>query len=172
MATEMILCRLCGTECSAKHSWSLTSDLSIKNRLLQRFQCLLDVRIELKDGLSTQVCRQCKRKLETLERAAEDLEKFKLMVRDVNASIHTRRHLKRHKESSGVVNISPDTSRLRPAPKRQLSRKQLDFSGNNNTIINNKTIIMILLLHRRYFEFVNTVTCCSSFYNTCVHEFY
>ena len=96
---------------------------------------MLDVSIELKEDLR-HVCRQCKRKFEALERAADDLEKFKLMVRDVNASISTRRHLKRNKESSGVVNISPDTSKLRPASKRHLSRKQLDFSGNDNN--NNK----------------------------------
>ena len=32
-------------------------------------------------------------------------------------------------ETSGVVNVSPDTSNLNWCAKRQLSRKQLDFSG-------------------------------------------
>ena len=84
----------------------------------------------MKDGLSTHICRQCKGKFENLEQAADDLKKFKLMVIEVNASISTRSSLKRNKKSSGAVNISPDTLKLRPAPKRQLSKKQLDFSGN------------------------------------------
>ena len=128
-AAVLVLCRLCGTECSSKHSWSLTSDSSVKKQLLQRIKYLIDVCIELKDGLSNHICRQCKRKFENLERAADDLRKFKSMVREVNASISTCSSLKRNKETSGVVNVSPDTSNLRPAPKRQLSRKQLDFSG-------------------------------------------
>ena len=130
-AAVLVLCRLCGTECSSKHSCSLTSEFSVKKQLLRRIECLIhvDVCIELKDGL-IHICRQCKRKFENLERAADDLKKFKLMVREVNASISMRISQKRNKESSGIVNIFPDTSKLRPAPKRQLSRKQLDFSGN------------------------------------------
>ena len=104
-AAVLVLCRLCGTECSSKHSWSLTSDSSVKKQLLQRIKylILIDVCIELKDGLSNHICRQCKRKFEKMERAADDLRKFKSMVREVNASIST---LKKNKETSGVVNVS------------------------------------------------------------------
>ena len=52
-AAVLVLCRLCGTECSSKHSWSLTSDSSVKKQLLQRtFATLIDICIELRIPLN------------------------------------------------------------------------------------------------------------------------
>ena len=80
---------------------------------------LLDVTIAAKDGLPQQICNKCKRKLERLEKAAEELEYFRTQASS-NPTIltSTRRELKRTKETSASVGVSPDTAKTCRQPEK------------------------------------------------------
>lgn len=66
--------------------------------------------------------------METLERATEDLRKFRSQANEVYGSlVMAKTGLKRTKESSGSIGVSPDTLKARSPSKKQLSQRQLDF---------------------------------------------
>ena len=65
-----LVCRLCQ---SAK-----PSNCSVQQKLSSRFSDLLDVSAESSDDLSQYVCCKCKRRLEILENAVQDLFDFSM----------------------------------------------------------------------------------------------
>lgn len=69
------LCHLCATVVSfSKNAVSLFSSTAVKQLLSSRIEHLLDVAEN--DALPQYICEKCKRRVETLERAIEDLRKF------------------------------------------------------------------------------------------------
>ena len=94
----------------------------------------------MNDGLSRYVCEKCKRKLDRLEKAAEELEDFRRQV----AHTYTQLGLSRGelKRTSSAVGVSPDTEKSRP-PSKKLFRRRLDFEQgkcmyNNSVKIENQ----------------------------------
>ena len=126
MMASTRLCRLCQTEAFTKNSTPLFGTKAVKQRLASRISDLLEVTVDANDGLPQYVCEKCKRRVEALERSAEDLRLFKITARESYTNLLVRGGLKRTKGSSGVTGVSPDTLRMRPPPKR-LSQRQLNF---------------------------------------------
>ena len=90
---------------------------------------MLDVSVDANDGFPEleHVCEKYKRRLERLEKAAEDLESFRAQVRALYASLRLKRsELKRSKDTSSI-DASPDTVRVRPPSKQLLTARHLDF---------------------------------------------
>ena len=111
---------------AANRAVSLFSSRAIQQRLPSRISALLSVPIDANDELPKHVCEKCRRRVETLERAAADLEQFKILASESYTALTRRGPLKRTKESSGATGVSPDTLRVRPPPKR-LSQRHLNF---------------------------------------------
>ena len=66
--------------------------------------------------------------MEVLEKAAADLVEFQRQAKAVyDALCTTRGRLKRTKETSGLVGVSPDTAKARPHARRFLAGRLLDF---------------------------------------------
>ena len=149
-AGASIVCRLCCSVLSAKHSYSLWTQHSQKEHLPQRISRLLEIHINLDDGLTSHICRPCMRVFETLEKASEKLKKFRetakaavtiLQSHKQQAGplaeglplLNTVQHVvpKRKKECSSLLNVSPDTVRQRPSAKKQLSRRHLNFKNDS-----------------------------------------
>ena len=65
-----------------------------------------------------------------MEKAAEDLKTFRSQANISYTKVRTYRsgELKRTKEISGSVGISPDTAKNRPPAKRRLTQRHLDFN--------------------------------------------
>ena len=98
----------------------------MKHRLARRMADLLDLPVAADDGFSKYICDKCKRKVERLENAAEELEAFRRMANSTYTVLANRSDLKRTKETSSSV-VSPDTARVRPPAKKQLTRRHLSF---------------------------------------------
>ena len=131
-------CRLCQAAAAASHAVSLFSRASAKNNLPNRISSLLDVSIDASDGFPQYVCMKCKRRLESLESAAEDLKAFRTQAKDSYASFLTPMltPLKRTKESSGEDGVSPDIVQARPRHKRRTTfaePKRLDFGPRTSS---------------------------------------
>ena len=125
------VCRLCRAAMPTKHAVALFSCSAVKQKLACRLADLLDVNVNESDGLPQHVCAKCVRRLGSLERAAEDLVNFRSQaVESYRALQPARGPLKRTKESSAQVGVSPDTVKARPPSKKQLSRRQLDFDNS------------------------------------------
>ena len=124
------LCRLCGNEEDKKHMLSLKSRSAMEEGLPQRMSHLLgiDFCINL-HKFPTSVCRSCKRQFDHIEKALTKLETFKAMARRSMAFFETRSCLKRTKQCSGTIGVSPEMLRVRPASKRQplSSRREINF---------------------------------------------
>lgn len=124
-------CRLCILKITSKHSVSLFKSENFQQTLAARVVALLDVPVESNDGLSQVICERCKRRLVRLEKASEELSDFRKLARDSYQSFLPRSSLKRTKETSAMVGVSPDTQKARPPPKR-LTTRRLDF-GQTST---------------------------------------
>ena len=123
-------CRLCRSLVAVNHCIALFSRGSAQQRLSTRITDLLDVSVDANDGLPQGVCEKCKRRLEHLEFAAQDLVDFRKLARDsYTALVPPRGPLKRTKESSGEIGVSPDIAKSRPPLKKQTAAtsKRLDF---------------------------------------------
>ena len=72
-----LVCRLCRAKASSTHYCSLVSSLAVQSKLSSRLESLLEVEVDTKDGLPHIICNKCKRHFETLERASEDLTRFR-----------------------------------------------------------------------------------------------
>ena len=103
------LCRLCGTTVSSfRHAVSLFSSMAVKQQLPSRIENLLDVKVAGNDGLPQHICEKCKRRVESLERATEDLGIFRSQASEIYGSlVLARGSLKRSKESSASIGVSP-----------------------------------------------------------------
>jgi hypothetical protein len=92
----------------------------------------LDIPVTRADGLPEHICRKCKRKLERLEKAAEELESFRSAAKNTFSTLALKRNeLKRTKETSSSVGVSPDTLKSRP-PAKKLTRRHLEFENGKN----------------------------------------
>ena len=126
---------LCGTTLLPKHAVNLFGHAAVKTQLSSRPEDLLGVRVAVNDGLPQHICERCKRRVETLERAVADLERFSSQVREsYEILLLTRAPLKRTKESSASIGVSPDTIRARPQATHLINyetqgaiQQQLDY---------------------------------------------
>ena len=73
---------LCGTTLLPKHGVNLFGHAAVKTQLSSRPEDLLGVRVAVNDGLPQHICERCKRRVETLERAVADLERFSSQARE------------------------------------------------------------------------------------------
>jgi len=104
------LCRLCRAAMPTKHAVALFSCSAVKQKLACRLADLLDLNVSESDGLPQHACAKCVRRLGSLERAAEHLVNFRSQaVESYKVLQPTRGPLKRTKESSAQVGVSPDT---------------------------------------------------------------
>jgi hypothetical protein len=129
MAGTQVLCRLCRERVPSKRALSLFSTISSKQKWGERITSLLEVTVCKNDPLPPHICSKCKNKILALERAASDLAAFKALAKATYAI--ARGPLKRTKDTSGDVGVSPDTARERPRTK--LARKRLHFPSKATT---------------------------------------
>ena len=123
------VCRLCQGSVPSSHAVCFYNPGSVRQRLPGRIADMLDVSVDSNDGFPEHVCKRCKRRLERLEKAAEDLESFRAQVRASYASLRFKRsELKRSKDTSSI-DASPDTVRVRPPSKKLLTARHLDFDN-------------------------------------------
>lgn len=128
MASSSI-CRLCQTASAANSVVAIFSLKARETRMAHRISQLLDISVCSNDGLPGCICMKCSRRIETLERSAENLKKFKILAQDSYTTLSSRGPNKRTKDTSTELNVSPDIERARPLPKRPLSQRQLNFEG-------------------------------------------
>lgn len=122
-------CRLCGNNHPTKNMIAIFSQSGARERLSARIVDLARVPVRQGDGLPATVCQQCKRRLVALEKAVVQLSEFRRQCQDTYQTlvlspsttsinpVHSE-SLKRPKESSGSIGVSPDTARCRPPSKR------------------------------------------------------
>ncbi len=153
MAARSCLCRLCQSAVPSAHAVCLFGPSATRQSLSSRISDLLDVPIAENDGYPEHVCEKCKRRLERLEKAAEDLENFRSQANSSYIKLRTcrRGELKQTKETSSSVGISPDTDKNRPPSKRRLTQKRLDFTQSKK-LLNFVNIVSSSKL--------NTTICC------------
>ena len=128
-------CRLCQAAVLAKETVAIFAPTAANQRVPPRIEDLLGVRVVKNDGLPQHICKKCKRRVESLERATEDLQEFRSIASNSYKILVAlnRGPLKRTKETSACIGVSPDTEKSRPPPKRQLSRRQLNFEKGKTT---------------------------------------
>lgn len=101
-----------------KNSVALFSPVAVSQKLAARVASLLETTVDANDRLPHHLCKPCKRRFDTLEKAAEDLKSFRTEASECRRSLLARSVSgKRTKESSGSIGISPDTMKERPHPK-------------------------------------------------------
>ncbi len=129
------VCRLCRVTIPTKRSISLFSPGGVQQSLPTRITDLLDAGVASNDGLPGYTCVKCKRRLESLEKAAEDLVDFRDQANMCQRTLATlvRVPLKRTKESSGSF-VSPDIAKARPIAKRPVTTtsRMLDFGPTSS----------------------------------------
>ena len=103
--------------------------IHINGDWVSRISGLLNVVVELEDKIQHYMCPKCKRQLVSLENAVEDLVNFRELAKQSQSTLKLRRGpLKRTKESSSDVGVSPDIIKARPPVKRCSSTcRSLDF---------------------------------------------
>ena len=132
MAATQIVCRLCVQSTAPQKAMSLFSKKSVERDWACRVSSLLEVPVTREDHLPAYICYKCKTRILSLEKALADLQSFKLSAKSALQHFTARPpvvSLKRAKQTSGNIGVSPDTLRERPCSK--LTRKRLDFSSNN-----------------------------------------
>lgn len=132
-------CRLCWASVpNVRKRTNLFSAISLKKEWPSRIATLLDVPVSKDDQLPPHVCSTCITRVERLERASTDLADFKRSAR-YSMSLGSR-SLKRTKETTGEVGVSPDTLRERPrskiARRLQFTSKLAIPCTQNNTQCN------------------------------------
>ena len=126
MATkaESRTCRLCWEQVAENRVTHLFTRKSVERGWATRITALLEVPISQQDNLPPYVCNKCISRVSALEKATVDLAAFKRSVRTVMQEAH--QSLKRTKETTGSVGVSPDTLRCRPRSKMA---RRLDFTS-------------------------------------------
>ena len=110
-----LTCRLCWENIAPKKATSLFTTISLQQGWASRISALLQVPVKPDDKLPKHACSKCINRVKTLEKAAADLSSFKRSVRSVME--HHAGCLKRTKETTSDVGVSPDTLRERPQSK-------------------------------------------------------
>jgi len=132
---NFFLCRLCRASIASGSAVYLFSQTAVHQNLPGRITDLLDVPIAAEDGLPQHICNICKRKLGRLEKAAEELEDFRTQASSNHTILaSTRPELKRTKETSASVGVSPDTAKGKPASKKPLLQSNLDFEHSKTEV--------------------------------------
>ena len=149
MASLNRSCSLCRADITVKHA------IRIKDDLASRISALLDVVVDLEDKLPQYICPKCKRRLVSLKNTAEDLVDFRELAKRCQSALKLQRGpLKRTKESSSDLGVSPDIIKARPPVKRSTSTcRSLDFgqckcrltncSAPNSMTMNSSTLILM-----------------------------
>lgn len=147
-------CRLCLSNAPSNNCVSLISKTGKKQDWIQRIVNLLGVHLASDDSLPQHICTKCCRRVEKLEKSAIDLESFRLQASQSYTTLLDQKSRsesshKRPKETSGAIDVTPDTLRARPPAKRSAgTRKRLDF-GRESTDLCRKlfTHTKLLLLY-------------------------
>ena len=84
-------CRICQIAVPRHRAIDLFGPKVVKEKLCCRISDLLDVPVSANDGLSQYICEKCKRKLDRLERAAEELNDFRLQAHRTYQELGLRR---------------------------------------------------------------------------------
>ena len=130
------VCRLCRSTVSPTHYCSLVSPWALQNNLSSRLENLIGIQVDSTDGLPHLICSKCKRQFLTLEKASENLTAFRKMAQESFHAFSVRGELKRKKECSTAIGVSPDIVRARP-PLKRLTAKRLEFNSKLTRINNN-----------------------------------
>ena len=115
MAAKVLLCRLCWESSPDHKVTNIFTGKSLKKEWPCRISSLLDIPVDSSDQLPPHVCFKCLTRVVSLEKASANLTAFKSSARSVMEQ--ALRPLKRTKETSGEVNVSPNTLRVRPQSK-------------------------------------------------------
>lgn len=110
-----VLCRLCSGNAGDKNMTNLFTRKSLERGWALRISTLLDIPLKQDDHLSSHVCSKCMTRVVSLEKATADLAAFKRLARSAMQDSHNS--LKRTKETTGDVGVSPNTLRQRPRAK-------------------------------------------------------
>ena len=144
------VCRLCGSITADKQCTSLFTCTGLQHAWASRINRILGIEVAIADGLSKQICRACKTRLEAFERAEEDWAAFTEMANKSYKSYRTlvpsSRPVKRTKVSSGDVWVSPDTATARQ-PAKKLSSRRLDFGPSSMTEQRKESSIFIKIIN-------------------------
>ncbi len=137
------VCRLCQSLVAYNRSVALFSRGSVQQQLSTRIADLLDVNVDSSDCLPQHVCWKCKRRVEVLENAAQDLVDFRNQAKAAYiALLPSKGAVKRVKESSGDVGVSPDIAKARPPSIRAtIHSKRLHF-GQSDILTTVSAIIL------------------------------
>ena len=73
-----VICRLCRRQSSATHALAIFVPTSLMINLPKRISDLLDVPVDENDNRPWKICQKCKRRVESLERAAQELASFRI----------------------------------------------------------------------------------------------
>ena len=113
-----------------KNSVALFSPTAASQNLATRISLLLETTVAADDSLPYHLSKPCKR-FDSLKKAVENLQMFRNMASESRHTLLGSTSVKRTKDSSGSIGISPDTMRARPASKRHLpeTRRQLDLGS-------------------------------------------
>ena len=115
MAVKVLLCRLCWESVPDHKVTYIFTKKSLEKQWPSRISSLLDIPVDSSDQLPPHVCFKCLTRVVSLEKASANLTAFKRSARSVMEQ--ALRPLKRTKETSGEVNVSPNTLRARPQSK-------------------------------------------------------
>ena len=122
------ICRLCRSLVESKRAVSLFTVTGMQHQWAHRIESLLGLPVSSSDSLPTYICLRCKLQIVSLEKAAAHLKEFKEMAWCSKTALErVRCPVKRAKDTSGDLGVSPDTQRERP--KSKLSRKRLEFES-------------------------------------------
>ena len=99
MASSSI-CRLCQTAAAATGVVAIFSLKGKETRLAQRISQVLDICVCANDDLPGCICMKCSRRIETLERSAENLKKFKILALDSYTTLSFRGPKERTKDTA------------------------------------------------------------------------
>lgn len=120
-------CRLCRSLVGANRALHLFTSKGVSKGLAGRITKLLEVPVASDDRLPPYVCETCIKRITRMEKALDDLAAFKDMARcSLSALDKTRQPIKRTKETSGEIGVSPNTLKQRPRAKQ--ARKRLTFT--------------------------------------------
>ena len=115
MASKVLSCRLCWASVVDKNMTNLFTKKSLERGWASRITALLDVPVSQDDHMPPHVCSKCMTKVVALEKALTELAELKRSA--LSGMQQVQRSLKRTKETTGEVGVSPDTQRARPRSK-------------------------------------------------------
>ena len=133
-AVKTDVCRLCSSRVPSNRRISFFSPTGLRERWASRVSRLLVVTVDCNDGLPGFMCEICKRRLNSLEKSAEDLENFREQAKRSRELFSSRETLKRSKETSSDF-VSPDTRKEKP-PSKRISvpvGRRLDFGVQSSS---------------------------------------